>query len=93
MTDNATLTMQREELINELRAVDDINVIQKVQRSLKRALVAVKKAAAQKKAEEEEEYISREELEEKYLNAFIELFRAKKEGRNLKSARELIDEL
>ena len=52
--------MQREALINELRNVDDIDVIQKVQRSLNRALTAVKKAASKAK-EEEVEYISKEE--------------------------------
>lgn len=38
MTENSALAMQREALINELRNVDDIDVIQKVQRSLNRAL-------------------------------------------------------
>ena len=38
-------------------------------------------------------YISKKELERRYLRAFIQMYRAKKEGWKLKSARELIDEL
>lgn len=93
MTDNAALAMQREELINELRGVEDIDVIQKVQRSLNRALAAVKKAAAKKTEEEEKEYITKEELEQMYLNAFTQMYRAKKEGWKLKSAEDLLNEL
>lgn len=92
MTENSALAMEREALINELRNVDDIDVIQKVQRSLNRALAAVKKAASKAK-EEEVEYISKEELEQRYLRAFTQMYRAKKEGWKLKSLRELIDEL
>ena len=54
MIENSALTLQREALINELRNVDDIDVIQKVQRSLNRALAAVKKAAYKAQEEEEE---------------------------------------
>ena len=74
MTENSALAMQREALINELRNVDDIDVIQKVQRSLNRALAAVKKAASKAQEEEdEEEYISKEELEQRYLRAFTQM--------------------
>ena len=38
-------------------------------------------------------YISKKELERRYLRAFIQMYRAKKEGWKLKSARELINEL
>lgn len=94
MTENSALAMQREALINELRNVDDIDVIQKVQRSLNRALAAVKKAASKAQEEEdEEEYISKEELEQRYLRAFTQMYRAKKEGWKLKSAEELLNEL
>ena len=91
MTENSALAMQREALINELRNVDDIDVIQKVQRSLNRALTAVKKAAS--KAKEEEEYISKEEIMDDLREAFVEYYSAKKEGRKLKSAEELLNEL
>ena len=84
--------MQREALINELRNVDDIDVIQKVQRSLNRALTAVKKAASKAK-EEEVEYITKEEIMNDLREAFIEYYSAKKEGRKLKSAEELLNEL
>lgn len=93
MTGNVDLSVQRDALISQLYQVDDVNVIQKVQRSLNRALSTVKKAAAPTNEEEEEEYITKEELEQKYLEAFTEMYRAKKEGWKLKSARELIDEL
>ena len=91
MTENSALAMEREALINELRNVDDIDVIQKVQRSLNRALAAVKKAAS--KAKEEEEYISKEEKMDDLREAFVEYYSAKKEGRKLKSAEELLNEL
>lgn len=93
MTENSALAMQREALINELRNVDDLDVIQKVQRSLNRALAAVKKAASKAQEEDEEEYISKEELEQRYLRAFTQMYRAKKEGWKLKSAEELLNEL
>ena len=83
--------MQREALINELRNVDDIDVIQKVQRSLNRALTAVKKAAS--KAKEEEEYISKEEIMDSLRESLTEYYQAKKEGRKLRSAEELLNEL
>ncbi|OUN80415.1 hypothetical protein B5G04_08450 [Bacteroides sp. An51A] len=93
MTENSALAMQREALINELRNVDDIGVIQKTQRYLNRALAAVKKAASKTQEEDEEEYISKEELEQRYLRAFTQMYRAKKEGWKLKSAEELLNEL
>ena len=92
MTENSALAMQREALINELRNVDDIDVIQKTQRYLNRALTAVKKAASKAK-EEEVEYISKEEIMNDLREAFIEYYSAKKEGRKLKSAEELLNEL
>ena len=92
MTENSALAMEREALINELRNVDDIDVIQKVQRSLNRALTAVKKAASKAK-EEEVEYITKEEIMNDLREAFIEYYSAKKEGRKLKSAEELLNEL
>ena len=41
----------------------------------------------------DENYISKKELERRYLRAFTQMYRAKKEGWKLKSVRELIDEL
>ncbi len=46
-----------------------------------------------KSEKEEEEYITKEELEQRLLNAFTEMYRAKKEGWKLKTAEELINEL
>ena len=94
MTENSALAMQREALINELRNVDDIDVIQKTQRYLNRALAAVKKAASKAKEEEdEEEYISKEEIMDSLRESLTEYYSAKKEGRKLKSAEELLNEL
>lgn len=87
MTENSALAMQREALINELRNVDDIDVIQKVQRSLNHALAAVKKAASKAQEEKDkEEYISKEEIMDSLRESLTEYYSAKKEGRKLKSA-------
>lgn len=92
MTGNVDLSVQRDALISQLYQVDDVDVIQKVQRSLNRALATVKKVTA-KKDEEEEEYITKEELMNDLRNSFIEYYTAQKEGRKLRSLRELINEL
>lgn len=92
MIENSALTLQREALINELRNVDDINVIQKVQRSLNRALAAVKKAAY-KAQEEEEEYISKEEIMDSLRESLTEMYIAQQNGTKLKTLQEVIDEL
>lgn len=41
----------------------------------------------------DENYISKKDLERRYLRAFTQMYQAKKEGWKLKSARELINEL
>ena len=92
MTENSTLAMQREALINELRNVDDIDVIQKVQRSLNRALTAVKKAASKAK-EEEVEYISKEEIMDSLRESLTEMYTAQRDGIKRKTLQEVIDEL
>ena len=92
MTENSALAMQREALINELRNVDDIDVIQKVQRSLNRALTAVKKAASKAK-EEEVEYISKEEIMDSLRESLTEMYTAQRDGIKRKTLQEVIDEL
>ena len=84
--------MQREALINELRNVDDIDVIQKVQRSLNRALTAVKKAASKAK-EEEVEYISKEEIMDSLRESLTEMYIAQRDGIKRKTLQEVINEL
>ena len=91
MTEKSALAMEREALINELRNVDDIDVIQKVQRSLNRALAAVKKAAS--KAKEEEEYISKEEIMDSLRESLTEMYTAQRDGIKRKTLQEVIDEL
>ena len=92
MTENSALAMQREALINELRNVDDIDVIQKVQRSLNRALAAVKKAASKAK-EEEVEYISKEEIMDSLRESLTEMYTAQRDGIKRKTLQEVINEL
>ena len=92
MTENSALAMQREALINELRNVDDIDVIQKVQRSLNRALTAVKKAASKAK-EEEVEYISKEEIMDSLRESLTEMYIAQRDGIKRKTLQEVINEL
>ena len=84
--------MEREALINELRNVDDIDVIQKVQRSLNRALTAVKKAASKAK-EEEVEYISKEEIMDSLRESLTEMYIAQRDGIKRKTLQEVINEL
>ena len=92
MTENSALAMEREALINELRNVDDIDVIQKVQRSLNRALTAVKKAASKAK-EEEVEYISKEEIMDSLRESLTEMYTAQRDGIKRKTLQEVINEL
>ena len=94
MTKNVDLSIKRDALVSQLYSVDNVDVIEKVQRALNRAMSAVKQATVKKAVEDDDvEYISKEELEDVYLNAFTELCRAKKEGWKLKSAEELLHEL
>ena len=88
-TNNLTLEMQREELIHELQRVDNIEVIEKVKRSLKRALAAVKR----KEQEEESDHVTKEQFANDLYNAFVEMYRAERDGVKLKAAEELLNEL
>lgn len=92
MNTDVNLYVERDALLRQLLEVDDISVIKKVQNALKRALSTVKETAAQKE-EEEVEYITKEEQEEMLLDAFTEMFRARKEGIKRKTLQEVIDEL
>ena len=91
MNTDVNLYVERDALLRQLLEVDDISVIKKVQNALKRALSTVKETAAPK--EEEVEYITKEEQEEMLLDAFTEMFRARKEGIKRKTLQEVIDEL
>ena len=93
MTENVDLSIKRDALVSQLYSVDNVDVIEKVQRALNKAMAAVKQAAVKKVEKDDVEYIGKEELEDVYLNAFTELCRAKKEGWKLKSAEELLHEL
>lgn len=88
-TNNLTLEMQREELIHELQRVDNIEVIEKVKHSLKRALASVKR----KEQEEESDHVTKEQFANDLYNAFVEMYRAERDGVKLKTAEELLNEL
>lgn len=76
MTNDVNLYVKRDALVPQLLDVDNVQVIEKVQKALKRALAALQPQAS---AEEETEYITREEQEEILLHAFTEMYRAQKE--------------
>ncbi|MBU3814266.1 MAG: hypothetical protein H9791_07115 [Candidatus Bacteroides intestinipullorum] len=78
MTNDVNLYVKRDALVRQLLDVDNVQVIEKVQKALKRALAALQPQAS---AEEETEYITREEQEEILLHAFTEMYRAQKEDR------------
>ena len=88
-TSNATLEMQRDELIHELQAIDNIEVIEKVKRSLKRAVADVKR----RECEEESDHVTKEQFARDLYNAFVEMYRAERDGVKLKTAEELLNEL
>lgn len=90
MTNDVNLYVKRDALVRQLLDVDNVQVIEKVQKALKRALAALQPQAS---AEEETEYITREEQEEMLLHAFTEMYRAQKEGIELRPAEELLNEL
>ena len=68
MTNDVNLYVKRDALVRQLLDVDNVQVIEKVQKALKRALAALQPQAS---AEEETEYITREEQDEILLHAFI----------------------
>ena len=76
MTNDVNLYVKRDALVRQLLDVDNVQVIEKVQKALKRALAALQPQAS---AEEETEYITREEQEEILLHAFTEMYRPQKE--------------
>ena len=88
-TSNATLEMQRDELIHELQAIDNIEVIEKVKRSLKRAVADVKR----REREEESDHVTKEQFARDLYNALVEMYRAERDGVKLKTAEELLNEL
>lgn len=77
------LNAMRGELAREILNTDNMNVLVKVQRYLKRVL----------KAEEKEEYIEKEELLNQIREGLIEVRDANRNGVKLRSAEELLNEL
>lgn len=77
------LNAMRGELAREILNTDNMNVLVKVQRYLKRVL----------KAEEKEEYIEKEELLNQIREGLIEVRENMKTGNKCRTLQELIDEL
>lgn len=88
-TTEMNLDVQRVEIIRQLLDTDSPEVIRKVQRTLKNAL----KNLQREQEKEETEYISKEEVMDGIREGLTEMFRARRTGEKLRSAKELLDEL
>ncbi len=93
MTENVDLSIKRDALVSQLYSVDNVDVIEKVQRALNKAMAAVKQAAVKKVEEDDAEYISKEELMADLREAFTEMYRDQRDGIKRKTLQEVIDEL
>ena len=94
MTENVDLSIKRDALVSQLYSVDNVDVIEKVQRALNRAMSAVKQATVKKAVEDDDvEYISKEELMADLREAFTEMYRDQRDGIKRKTLQEVIDEL
>lgn len=94
MVENVNLSIKRDALIGQLYSVDNVDVIEKVQRALNKAMAAVKQATAKKTVEDDDvEYISKEELMADLREAFTEMYQDQRDGIKRKTLQEVIDEL
>ena len=94
MTENVDLSIKRDALVSQLYSVDNVDVIEKVQRALNRAMSAVKQATVKKAVEDDDvEYISKEELMTDLREAFTEMCQDQRDGIKRKTLQEVIDEL
>ena len=78
------LNAMRGELAREILNIDNIELLQKVQRYLKRAM---------KTEKEEVEYIEKEEILNSIREGLREIKEARRTGRKLMTAEELLNEL
>ena len=78
------LNAMRGELAREILNIDNIELLKKVQRYLKRAM---------KTEKEEVEYIEKEEILNSIREGLREIKEAQRTGRKLMSAEELLNEL
>lgn len=77
--------------MRDILDTDDINVLRTVKRTLVRALAKVKEQQVVK--DEEVEYISKQEILDGIRSGLTELSQAKRAGRELPDAEELLHEL
>lgn len=75
----------REDVINMARGTNDIALLQRIQRYMKRCFHA--------KAKEEEEYISKQEVLDGIRESLMEIKEAQREGRELPDIKVLLNEL
>ena len=78
------LNAMRGELAREILNIESIELLQKVQRYIKRAV---------KVEQEEVEYIEKEEILNSIREGFREIKEARRTGRKLMTAEELLNEL
>ena len=94
MTKNVDLSIKRDALVSQLYSVDNVDVIEKVQRALNKAMAAVKQATVKKAVEDDDvEYISKEEIMNDLRESLTEMYIAQRDGTKRKTLQELIDEL
>ncbi|WP_044263710.1 hypothetical protein [Bacteroides timonensis] len=84
------LDVQRAEIIRQLFATDNPEVLKKIQRTLKNAQKNLQNKAV---TEEETEYISKEEVMNGIRKGLTEMSLAQRTGKRQKTLQEVIDEL
>ena len=80
----------RVELVRDIVATDDLDVLKAVKRTFTRALAKAKESVVR---EEQVEYITKQEILDGIREGLTEYYRAKKAGIELPTAEELFDEL
>lgn len=78
------LNAMRGELARDILNIESLELLQKIQRYIKRAV---------KTEQEEEEYIEKEEILDSIREGLIKVKEARRTGRKLMTAEELLNEL
>ena len=80
----------RVELVRDIVATDDLDVLKAVKRTFTRALAKAKESVVR---EEQVEYITKQEILDGIREGLTEYYRAKKAGIKQKTLEEVLDEL
>lgn len=80
----------RVELVRDIVATDDLDVLKTVKRTFTRALAKAKESVVR---EEQVEYITKQEILDGIREGLTEYYRAKKAGIKQKTLEEVLDEL